>query len=69
MSKVVKKQQSSRRAQAHEEMLKEAQARPGVREVMEVYNACIEKSKGMHAYRSATGATVRTKTSNSTNLR
>ena len=44
----------SKRAQEHAAMLKEALARPGVREVMEVYGAWQEIDRELETYRAAT---------------
>lgn len=44
---------SSKRAAEHDAMLKEALARPGVREVMEVYGGWRQADKGLDAYRAA----------------
>ena len=44
---------SSKRAAEHDAMLKEALARPGVREVMEVYGGWRQANKGLDAYRAA----------------
>ena len=49
-----KMEKPSTRAQSHEEMLKEAQSRPGVREMMEVFGYWQKADKGMDAYRAAT---------------
>ena len=42
------------RERAHEDMLNEALKRPGVREVMEVYDSWQRANKGLDSYRSAT---------------
>ena len=47
---------SSGRKREHAEMLEAALARPGVREVMDVYRGWQEKDRGLDAYRSATKA-------------
>lgn len=57
----------SAREQEHAAMLKEALARPGVREFMDVYCKWQEKNRGLDAYRSATEVPERTTTSNSSN--
>ena len=44
---------SSKRAAEHDAMLKEALARPGVREVMKVYGGWQQADKGLDAYRAA----------------
>ena len=49
----------------HAAMLDAALARPGVREVMDVYRGWQEKDRGLDAYRSATKAAGRVTTSNS----
>lgn len=43
----------SKRAKEHDTMLKEALARPGVREVMKVYGYWQQADKGIDAYRAA----------------
>ena len=43
----------SKRAQEQDAMLKEALARPGVREVMKVYGDWQQADKGLDAYRTA----------------
>lgn len=43
----------SKRAEEHAAMLKEALARPGVREVMKVYGDWQQADKGLDAYRAA----------------
>ncbi len=48
------KHQSSKREQKHAEMLKEALARPGIREVMKVYQHYQQVDRGLDAYRLAT---------------
>lgn len=58
----------SERAQRHADMLKEAQARPGIREVMQVYQDWQEKDRGIEPYRSATKAAGRTATTNRANI-
>lgn len=59
----------SEREKQHSEMLKSALARPGVREVMEVYQGWREKDQGLDAYRSATKAPEQIKTTNYTTAR
>ena len=44
---------SSKRAEEHAAMLKEALGRPGVREVMKVYGEWQQADKGLDAYRAA----------------
>ena len=46
----------SGRVREHAEMLEAALARPGVREVKDVYRGWQEKDRGLDAYRSATNA-------------
>ena len=46
-------------------MLEATLARPGVREVMDVYRGWQEKDRGLDAYRSATKAPGRVNTTNS----
>ena len=55
----------SRREREHAEMLEAALARPGIREVMDVYRGWQEKDRGLDAYRSATKAPGRVTTTNS----
>ena len=59
----------SEREKQRAEMLKSALARPGVREVMEVYQGWREKDRGLDAYRSATKASGQVKTTNHTTAR
>jgi len=47
------KHMTSERATAHRRMLEEALARPGVREVMEVYGAWQEKDRALDTWREA----------------
>ena len=61
----IKKPSGSRREQEHAEMLEAALARPGVREVMDVYRGWQEKDRGLDAYRSATKTPGRVTTTNS----
>ncbi len=56
----------SRREEEYAEMLEAALARPGVREVMEVYEDWKEKDKGLDAYRSAVKRSEQVKTTNYT---
>ncbi|MCY4239300.1 MAG: hypothetical protein OXC93_13305, partial [Rhodospirillaceae bacterium] len=58
---------TSRREQEHAEMLEAAVARPGVREVMQVYGGWQEKDRGLEAYRSATKEAQSIVTTNSSN--
>ena len=60
-----KKRSGSRRERKHAEMLEAALARPGIREVMDVYRGWQEKDRGLDAYRSATKAPGRVITTNS----
>lgn len=55
----------SRRGREHAAMLDAALARPGVREVMDVYRGWQEKDRGLDAYRSATKSPGRVSNSNS----
>ena len=48
-----KTEKPSTRDQSHEEMLKKARSRPGVREMMEVFGHWQKADKGMDAYREA----------------
>lgn len=66
IKKKTEKQDS--RSQSHEEMLKEAQSRPGVREMMEVFGHWQKADKGMDAYREATKKRIITTTTH-TNVR
>ena len=65
----VKKRSDSKREQEYEAMLKAALARPGVYEVMKVYDGWREKDRGLDAYRSATKESHRILTTNSSNPR
>ena len=58
---------SSQREKDHAELLKAALARPGVREVMQVYGSWQEKDRGLDAYRSATKRGELITTTNSSN--
>lgn len=64
-----KTKKPSTRAQSHEEMLKEAQSRPGVREMMEVYDHWQKADKGMDDYRAATKKRIIATTTTHTNVR
>lgn len=55
----------SKREREHAEMLEAALARPGVREVMDVYRGWQEKDRGLDAYRSATKVPGHVTTTNS----
>lgn len=59
---------SSRREREHATLLERALARPGVREVMDVYDNWREKDKGLNSYRAATKKPERITTTNSSNL-
>lgn len=59
-------QSRSRREQEHAAMLEAALARPGVREVMQVYGGRREKDRGLDAYRAATRTHASTTTTNHT---
>ena len=58
----------SGRAQSHADMLKAAQDRPGVREVMQVYRNWQVKDGRLGAHHSATKTPERTETTNRTNI-
>lgn len=58
---------SSRREREHAELLESALARPGIRELMSVYDNWREKDRGLNSYRSATKKPERTATTNSSN--
>ena len=58
----------SERAQQHAAMLEAAQARPGIREVMQVHRDWQEKDSGIDAYRSATKTSAQTLTTNRANI-
>ena len=55
------------RAEAHDAMLQEALSRPGVREVMQVYENWRKANQGFSAYRLATRGQGRVTTTNRTN--
>ena len=63
------KREASKREQEHAAMLREALARPGVRDVMKVYDGWREKDRGLDAYRAATKTPSRTTTTNHTQAR
>ncbi len=67
MAEDVEKCQQSQRAKDHEAMLEEALARPGVREVMSVFEHWRKTDQGLDAYRLATRENGRVTYSNSTN--
>ena len=54
MSKKTAKDYVSERDRKHADMLKEALARPGIREVMEVYEHYQQVDRGLDAYRMVT---------------
>ena len=60
-----KRRSGSRRERENAEMLEAALARLGIREVMDVYRGWQEKDRGLDAYRSATKASGRFTTTNS----
>ncbi len=66
--KEANKRSGSRREQDHAAMLEAAMARPGVREVMQVYGGWQGKDRGLDAYRAATRAPGRITTTNSSNV-
>lgn len=57
------------REQKHSIMLAEALARPGVREVMEVYGQWQEQDQGLDPYRTATKEPFQIKSTNHANAR
>ncbi len=57
----------SRREREHANLLERALARPGVREVMDVYDNWREKDRGLNSYRAATKMPERITTTNSSN--
>ncbi|MDE0479835.1 MAG: hypothetical protein OXI13_09420, partial [Gammaproteobacteria bacterium] len=52
----------SRREREHAELLERALARPGIPELMKVYDNWQEKDRGLSSYRSATKKSERTAT-------
>ena len=63
------KREASRREREHDAMLQEALARPGVRDVMKLYDGWREKDRGLDAYRAATRAPASTTTTDHTRAR
>lgn len=63
------RQSGSEREQEHAAMLEAALARPGVREVMQVYGGWREKDRELDAYRAATEAIGRVTTTDRSNPR
>ena len=61
------KEVESTRAEAYDAMLQEALSRPGVREVMEVYQNWRKVDQALSAYRQATKRQGQVTTSNRTN--
>ena len=59
----------SKRERDRKAMLEVALARPGVREVMEVYRNWQEADSGLDAYRAATKEPRRTMTTNHANMK
>ena len=59
------KRSASERAQNLAELLEAALARPGVREVMTVYDDWLEKNRALDVYRSAMRKPERIRTTNS----
>ena len=57
----------SDREKAHAKMLEEALARPGIREVMQVYQNWQEKDRELDAYRAATKRPERVTTTDRSN--
>ena len=62
-----KRRSPSRRKREHMELLERAFARPGVREVMNIYDNWREKDRGLNSYRAATKNPGRITTTNSSN--
>lgn len=62
------KHSESRRAREHAELLKAALARPGIREVMQVYGGWWEREQVVNVYRSAIKKVGKIITTNSSNL-
>ena len=62
-----KRRSPSRREQEHMKLLERALARPGVREVINVYDNWREKDRGLNSYRAATKKPERITTTNSSN--
>lgn len=60
---------TSTREQAHAELLKEAIARPGIREVMRVYKDWRRVDRGLDSYRAATREPHRITTTDHANRR
>ena len=63
------KQSGSEREREHAAMLEAALARPGVREVMQVYGGWREKVRELDAYRTAAGTIGRVTTTDRSNPR
>ena len=59
----------SAREQSHAERLKEALERPGIREIMRVYEDWRQADRGLDSYRKATREPHRTTTSDHANQR
>ena len=59
----------STREQAHAKLLREALKRPGIREVMRVYNDWRQVDRGLDPYRAATRAPHRITTTDHANQR
>ena len=62
------KNRESGRAQEHAALLEEALSRPGVRDVLEVYNSWRDLDQGLESYRLATKAPETITTTNYTNV-
>ena len=58
-----------RREQQRSAMLKEALSRPGVREVMKVYEQWQRQDEGLESYRAATQESFQTNTTDHANTR
>ena len=60
-----KRSRDSERGRAHDAMLEAALARPGVREVMEIFGAWQHADRQLDAYRSAATPPAKIETTNS----
>ena len=71
MTRVTEKESDRRGISSREQecaaMLEAALARPGIREVMQVYDGWREKDRGLDAYRAATRAAGRIATTDTSN--
>ncbi len=66
MTKRTKPRPDSERERERTKMIEAALARPGIRELMAVYDRWQEKDRGLDAYRAATKAAGRVTTTDST---